>query len=55
MIKILLITAILSLIISGCATHKNCGTAHYSTMTSQDVENMKQRIAIEYFLLNMGR
>lgn len=38
----------------GCSTHKHCGTAHYSTATSQDFENLRQRSNTEYYLLNMN-
>jgi hypothetical protein len=36
----------------GCASHKHCGTAHYSELTSQDFQNMKQNMQVENFLLN---
>lgn len=53
--KIILIgIAIIGLVgIIGCSSsHKHCGTAHYSTATSQDFENMKRRGETNEFLLN---
>lgn len=36
----------------GCSTHKHCGTAHYSTMTNQDYENIRQRGVTTYYMLH---
>ena len=49
---IALLIIIISLCFVGCSTHKHCGTAHYSEMTSQDFDNMARRAEMNEFLLN---
>ena len=39
----------------GCSTHKHCGTAHYSELTSQDYENAKRRMETNDLILSLSR
>lgn len=49
--RVFIILILVSMGFVGCSTHKHCGTAHYSELTSQDFENMKQRMEVNEFLL----